>query len=271
MYYGAHESWNLRDQHMYDTLERILAMRGPKSKIVVWAHNSHIGDARYTEMGAARSELNIASCAGAVWSRRRPHRLRHHSGSVLAASDWDSPAEVKAVRPSMPESFEALFHDAGIARFLVDLRMGHNEAVRDDLRIPRLERYIGVVYRPESERMSHYAHASLSDQYDGFVWFDETQAVTPLIMQVSTGEDETYPLVSEALPPSGSGAMPFGDDVDPEQTDPPSFQWTLMLAFRSWRGVSEDGATFVRSTTSPLSTKDRGSLNHKANQEILPL
>ena len=194
MYYGAHESWNLRDQHMFDTLERILAMRGPKSKIVVWAHNSHIGDARYTEMGAARSELNIGQlCRERFGPAAALIGFGTHSGSVLAASDWDSPAEVKAVRPSMPESFEALFHDAGMARYLVDLRTDHNEAVRDDLRPPRLERYIGVVYRPESERMSHYAHASLSDQYDGFVWFDETQAVTPLTMQVSTGEDETYP------------------------------------------------------------------------------
>jgi erythromycin esterase-like protein len=111
----------------------------------------------------------------------------------LAASDWDGAAEIKDVRPSRPDSFEALFHDAGIARYLVDLRMGHNEALRQDLRTPRLERYIGVIYRPESERMSHYAHASLSDQYDGFVWFDETRAVTPLPEPVSPGEEETYP------------------------------------------------------------------------------
>jgi erythromycin esterase-like protein len=112
---------------------------------------------------------------------------------LLAASDWDAPAEIKTVHPSRPDSFEALFHGVRIARYLVDLHPRHNESLRDDLREPRLERYIGVVYRPESERMSHYAHASLSDQYDGFVWFDETSAVMPLAAWVAAGEDETYP------------------------------------------------------------------------------
>ncbi len=194
MYYGAHESWNLRDRHMFDTLERILALRGPKSKIVVWAHNSHIGDARYTEMGATREELNIGQlCRERFGGDAVLIGFGTHTGSVLAASDWDAPAEIKTVRPSRPDSFEALFHGVGIARYLVDLRPRHNEALRDDLREPRLERYIGVVYRPESERKSHYAHASLSDQYDGFVWFDETSAVTPLAARVAVGEDETYP------------------------------------------------------------------------------
>lgn len=194
MYYGAHESWNLRDRHMFDTLERILARRGPASKVVVWAHNSHIGDARYTEMGAAREELNIGQLCRERFGRDAALiGFGTHTGSVLAASDWDAPAEVKTVRPSRSDSFEALFHDVGQPRYLVDLRPGHNEALREDLRTPRLERYIGVVYRPESERLSHYAHASLSDQYDGFVWLDSTSAVTPLAAQVSAGEDETYP------------------------------------------------------------------------------
>ncbi|WP_103716587.1 erythromycin esterase family protein [Bosea psychrotolerans] len=194
MYHGAREAWNLRDRHMFDTLERILAMRGPKSKIVVWAHNSHIGDARYTEMGASRGELNIGQLCREQFGRDAALiGFGTHSGSVLAASDWDAPAEVKAVLPSRPDSYEALFHTASVARCLVDLRKGHNEALRGDLRPTRLTRYIGVVYRPESERMSHYAYSSLSDQYDGFVWFDETHAVTPLATQLSTGEDETYP------------------------------------------------------------------------------
>ena len=194
MYYGAHESWNLRDRHMFETLERILVMRGPGSKAVVWAHNSHVGDARYTEMGAARSELNIGQLC-------REHFLRDaaligfgtHSGTVMAASNWDEPAEVKTVLPSRPDSYEALCHDTGINRFLVDLRPGHNEPLRGDLSEPRLERYIGVVYRPDAERMSHYSHACLPEQYDGFVWFDDTRAVTPLPTQIRAGEDETYP------------------------------------------------------------------------------
>ena len=194
MYYGGHESWNLRDRHMFETLERILVMRGPASKAVVWAHNSHIGDARYTEMGAARGELNIGQLC-----RERFNRsvaligFGTHSGTVMAASDWDAPAEVKTVRPSRPDSYEALCHDTGVNRFLVDLRPGRNESLRNDLREPRLERYIGVVYRPDTELMSHYSRASLPEQYDGFVWFDETRAVTPVPTQIRSGEDETYP------------------------------------------------------------------------------
>ncbi|MDR3506542.1 MAG: erythromycin esterase family protein [Caulobacteraceae bacterium] len=194
MYYGAHESWNLRDRHMFDTLERILALRGPASKVVVWAHNSHIGDARFTEMGAERGELNIGQlCRERFGQDAALIGFGTHGGTVLAASNWDAPAEVMAVRPSMPDSFEALFHGVGHPRYLTDLRQGHNEALRADLRAPRLERYIGVVYRPGSERMSHYAHAALSDQYDGFVWFDRTRALTPLSAEVTPGEDETYP------------------------------------------------------------------------------
>ena len=194
MYHGAHESWNLRDRHMFETLERILKMRGPRSKAVVWAHNSHIGDARYTEMGAARRELNIGQLCRERYGRDVALiGFGTHSGTVMAASDWDGPAEVKTVRPSRPDSFEGLFHAVSEKRFLVDLRPGHNEALRADLREPRLERYIGVIYRPESERLSHYGHASLSEQYDAFVWFDETHAVTPLPTPVRGGEDETYP------------------------------------------------------------------------------
>jgi erythromycin esterase-like protein len=194
MYYGAHESWNLRDRHMFETLERILAAKGSTSKAVVWAHNSHIGDARYTEMGVARGELNIGQlCRERFGGEAALIGFGSHTGTVMAASDWDAPAEVKAVRPSRPDSYEALCHDTGVGRFLVDLRPGRNEPLREDLREPRLERYIGVVYRPDTERMSHYAHACLPEQYDGFVWFDQTGAVTPLPTEIRAGEDETYP------------------------------------------------------------------------------
>jgi erythromycin esterase-like protein len=194
MYFGAQESWNLRDRHMFETLERILAARGSTSKAVVWAHNSHIGDARYTEMGAARGELNIGQLCRERFGREAALiGFGSHTGTVMAASDWDAPAEVKAVRPSRPDSYEALCHDTGVGRFLVDLRPGRNEPLREDLSEPRLERYIGVVYRPDTERMSHYAHACLPEQYDGFVWFDQTGAVTALPMQIRAGEDETYP------------------------------------------------------------------------------
>lgn len=194
MYCGAPESWNLRDRHMFETLDHIIQTRGSRAKAVVWAHNSHIGDARHTEMGAARGELNIGQlCRERFGGDAVLIGLGTHGGTVMAASDWDEPAQVKVVKPSRPDSFESLFHAAGIGRFLVDLRPGRNEALRADLREPRLERYIGVVYRPDSERMSHYAYASLSEQYDAFVWFDETHAVTQLPTQVRSGEDETYP------------------------------------------------------------------------------
>ena len=194
MYYGAHESWNLRDRHMFETLERILAMRGPASKAVVWAHNSHIGDARYTEMGVSRRELNIGQLCRERFGRSVALiGFGTHSGTVMAASNWDDPAEVKTVRASRPDSYEALCHDTGVNRFMIDLRPGRNEPLRSDLSEPRLERYIGVVYRPDTERMSHYSHACLPEQYDGFAWFDETRAVTPLPARIRAGEDETYP------------------------------------------------------------------------------
>lgn len=194
MYYGSHESWNLRDQHMFDTLEQILAIRGPSSKAVVWAHNSHIGDARFTDMGAERGELNIGQLCRERFGREAALvGFGCHTGTVFAASDWDAPGEVKDVRPSRPDSYEGLCHESGVERFLLDLRPGRNEAVRRDLREPRLERYIGVVYRPQSELQSHYARSSLSEQYDGFVWFDRTTALTPLPVALSGAEDETYP------------------------------------------------------------------------------
>jgi erythromycin esterase-like protein/predicted phosphoribosyltransferase/dienelactone hydrolase len=194
MYYGAHESWNLRDTHMFDTLERTLAMRGPASKAVVWAHNSHIGDARYTEMGAARGELNIGQLCRERFGRNAALiGMGTHGGTVMAASDWEAPAEVKTVRPSLSGSYEALCHAVGVGRYLIDLRPHCNEPLREYLSRPRLERYIGVVYRPQTERFSHYADACLPEQYDGFVWFDETTAVTPLAAKTAPGEDETYP------------------------------------------------------------------------------
>jgi erythromycin esterase-like protein len=193
MYYGAHESWNLRDRHMFDTLQRVLAWVGQEAKAVVWAHNSHIGDARFTEMGAARGELNIGQLCREQYGRDAALvGFGTHSGTVAAASEWDAPMEVKAVRPSRPDSYEALCHGVGLERFLLPLR-GLDPALREALAEPRLERYIGVVYRPDTERWSHYSEASLADQYDGFAWFDETRAVTPLPSVSIVGEEETYP------------------------------------------------------------------------------
>jgi erythromycin esterase-like protein len=115
-----------------------------------------------------------------------------HTGTVAAASDWDGDLEIKRINPSHPDSYERQLHDAGILRFLIDLS-GDGPAVRA-LRRPHIERFIGVIYRPETELMSHYAEASLAQQFDGFLWFDETTAVMPLGPEHrQSGVPETYP------------------------------------------------------------------------------
>ncbi|RWM89775.1 MAG: protein-L-isoaspartate(D-aspartate) O-methyltransferase [Mesorhizobium sp.] len=193
MYYGGAQSWNLRDTHMFETLEHLLEARGPNAKAVVWAHNSHIGDARYTEMGIVRDEVNIGQlCRQRFGDEAALIGLSTHSGTVAAASDWDSPMEIKRVRPSHGDSYERLCHDCGVSRFLLDIK--RDDTLRERLLERRLERFIGVIYRPETELRSHYADASLSRQFDAFVWFDETVAVTPLGPQhVGTGVPDTYP------------------------------------------------------------------------------
>jgi erythromycin esterase-like protein len=193
MYYGGAESWNLRDTHMFETLEHLLEAHGPQSKAVVWAHNSHIGDARYTEMGVVREELNIGQlCRERFGDQAALIGFGTHTGTVAAASDWGGDLEVKRVRPSHRDSYERLCHDADVTRFLLDL--GRQEALRRRLLEPRLERFIGVIYRPDTELMSHYANASLPQQFDAFVWFDETSAVTPLGPEhPKAGLPDTYP------------------------------------------------------------------------------
>jgi protein-L-isoaspartate(D-aspartate) O-methyltransferase len=193
MYYGGAESWNLRDTHMFETLGHLLDAHGPQSKAVVWAHNSHIGDARYTEMGVVREELNIGQlCREKFGDQAALIGFGTHTGTVAAASEWGGDMEVKRVRPSHRDSYERLCHDADVPRFLLDL--GQHEALRRRLLEPRLERFIGVIYRPDTELMSHYADASLPQQFDAFIWFDETSAVTPLGPEHSrAGVPDTYP------------------------------------------------------------------------------
>jgi len=194
MYFGSAESWNLRDSHMFQSLENVLSQRGPAAKAVVWAHNSHVGDARFTDMGNERGELNIGQLCRQCHGRDAVLiGLGTHAGTVAAASDWDAPMEIKTVLPSRPDSYEALCHQVGHDRCLLDLREAQQEAMRRVLQPSRLERYIGVIYRPETERWSHYSYATLPDQYDAFLWIDKTTAVTPLPSRVRAGEDETYP------------------------------------------------------------------------------
>ncbi|MFL6756030.1 MAG: protein-L-isoaspartate(D-aspartate) O-methyltransferase [Sphingomicrobium sp.] len=198
MYEGSEESWNLRDTHMFETLCALLDARGPESKAIVWAHNSHIGDARFTEMGIVRGELNIGQLVKERFGEEaRCIGFGTHTGTVAAADDWDSPMRIKRINPSLDESYERLSHDSGVPRFLLDLREGMYRMVYAKLLEPQLERFIGVIYRPETERWSHYSQAILPNQFDAWVWFDETEAVTPLPGENRPGEqasaDETWP------------------------------------------------------------------------------
>ncbi len=196
MFRGRVSSWNLRDTHMAETIDALLAhlgRDGHESKLIVWAHNSHVGDARATEMGA-RGEINV----GQIVRERYPGAVLSvgfttHAGEVTAARDWDAPSEPRAIVPSLPNSIERLFHDAGVGTFYLDLAAPD---VRRALREPRLERAIGVIYRPDTERATHYFKARVSDQFDAIVHIDETTAVQPL-GDVSATDDqelpETYP------------------------------------------------------------------------------
>jgi erythromycin esterase-like protein len=194
MYHGSAESWNLRDTHMFETLCQLLEANGPDSKAVVWAHNSHIGNAAHTEMGRERGELNIGQLVKERFGREaRLIGFGTHSGTVAAADDWDEPMQVKRVRPSLPGSYESLCHETGVPRFLLHLGEAADAALVEALMAPRLERFIGVIYRPETERWSHYAEATLPMQFDAWVWFDETRAVTPLAGAELVGEDDMWP------------------------------------------------------------------------------
>ncbi|HEY5128334.1 MAG TPA: protein-L-isoaspartate(D-aspartate) O-methyltransferase [Bradyrhizobium sp.] len=193
MYYGSRASWNLRDSHMFETLKNLLAFHGPDSKAVVWAHNSHVGNAGATEM-AIRGEHNIGQlCRKEFGDRAYLIGFGTHSGTVAAASEWDGPMEVKQVRPALPNSYEQLCHATGLARFMLNLR-GHSDLCGPrGLGKERLERAIGVIYRPETELASHYFQASLPQQFDEYVWFDDTHAVTPLDTAEIKGLPDTYP------------------------------------------------------------------------------
>jgi erythromycin esterase-like protein len=200
MFGGRGSSWNLRDRHMAQTLEALVehvAGQGRPAKVVVWAHNSHLGDARATAMGEG-GELNVGQLVRERYGRDAVLvGFSTDHGWVTAASDWDRPAERKRVRPALDGSYEQLFHEAaadgGAPNFLLRLRDAGEAAA---LRAPRLERAIGVVYLPQTERWSHYFEARLPEQFDAVLHFDETNAVEPLERSQSweSGEaPETYP------------------------------------------------------------------------------
>lgn len=200
LFVGDISSWNTRDIHMAETLEvlerHLNDQLKEKSKIVIWAHNSHVGDARATEMGQHRGEINIGQLA-----RERYKEdtfllgLATYNGTVTAASNWGSFAEKKNVRPALEGSYEALFHEVNYKNFLLNFK-DSNEA-NELLSHPRLERFIGVIYRPETERWSHYYHADITKQLDACIFLDKTKALTAFEINSEWEQGElpdTYPL-----------------------------------------------------------------------------
>jgi erythromycin esterase-like protein len=195
MFGGRVLSWNLRDTHMMETLEALLRhvqqMSG-HARAVIWAHNSHLGDARATYMGDG-GQLNLGQLVRQAHAdQARLIGFTTHTGTVTAASNWDEPAQRKRVRPSLSDSYERLFHDVGVSRFLLLL---DKPDVRPILSTPRLERAIGVIYRPDTERISHYFRARLPEQFDAVLHIDETHALEPLETWSIDEADlpETYP------------------------------------------------------------------------------
>ena len=196
MFAGRVSSWNLRDRHMAETLHALsahLEKRYGRSKIVVWEHNSHLGDARATEM-SRRGEWNVGQLVRERYGDdSRLIGFTTYTGTVMAASDWGRAHETKRVKPGMAGSYEALFHEVGIPCFILPLR---GSGVAAELRSNRLERAIGVIYRPDTERASHYFNARLADQFDAVLHFDETRAVEPLSPRLEPHPaevPETYP------------------------------------------------------------------------------
>ncbi|MDB5036803.1 MAG: uncharacterized protein JWQ35_331 [Bacteriovoracaceae bacterium] len=192
MYYGSAESWNLRDRHMFETLKALLDYYGENSKGIVWAHNSHLGDASATDK-EFRDELNVGQLCREEFARKAYLiGFGTDHGTVAAASAWGEKMEIKKVRPSLIESYEHICHRTNVSSFFLPLQ-NSNQDFRDALMKPRLERAIGVIYRPETERLSHYFYANLPEQFDEYIWFDESSAVHPLDTKKIKGAPETYP------------------------------------------------------------------------------
>jgi erythromycin esterase-like protein len=181
---GTESGWNLRDTHMWEAVQSIaehLGRPGDPARLVLWAHNSHLGDARATGMGRS-GEINVGQLVREAYPGDSVNvGFTTYEGTVLAARGWEQPGEVQGVRPALDESYEALFHEVaqvGPDDFLLDLRRGQPAATA--LANERLERAIGVVYAPATERWSHYFEATLAAQFDVVIHLDTTTALTPL-------------------------------------------------------------------------------------------
>jgi protein-L-isoaspartate(D-aspartate) O-methyltransferase len=193
MYYGSDDSWNHRDTHMYDTLKLLLKRQGKTSKAVLWAHNSHLGNAAATQFGK-HGQLNIGQlCREGYGEQVYAIGQGTDHGTVAAASEWEGPMEIKHVRPSHPDSYERLMHLAEMQSFFLPLSQPRHAPMIEALLPRRLERAIGVIYRPESERLSHYFDASLPSQFDEWIWFDATTAVKPLHTQQAAEHEPSHP------------------------------------------------------------------------------
>ena len=193
MYFAENNSWNQRDQHMFETLQSVLDFRGPDAKAVIWEHNSHVGDARATEM-SARGEFNVGQLVRQAYGDAAYLiGFGTDHGTVAAASEWGGPMEIKQVRPSHPDSYEYLCHEVKADNFLLPLREPLKNITREKLLQERLERAIGVIYRPETELQSHYFYASLPHQFDEYIWFDETRAVEALTRETTKDMPDTFP------------------------------------------------------------------------------
>ncbi|PWK35489.1 erythromycin esterase family protein [Cupriavidus plantarum] len=200
MYQGSAEGWNLRDTHMFETLTQLLTLHGSSSKGVVWAHNSHIGNATATAMGKVRDEINLGQlCREAFGTQAALIGLDTYMGTVTAATDWDGATETKTVRPARADSYAHLAHDAGLPRAMLDLRAGATgpgaagDTLRAALEVPRQQRFIGVIYRPETEFQSHYMETILPQQFDGWLWLAETSALEALPAARREGIPDTWP------------------------------------------------------------------------------
>ena len=219
MFGGRVESWNLRDTHMMETLDALLGHAARTSgsgtaRAIVWAHNSHLGDARATEMGRF-GELNLGQLARERYGAdAKLIGFTTHTGSVTAAADWGEPAVRMLVQPSLPASYEALFHTTGLERFVLDMS---DMAVREALTTQRLERAIGVIYRPETERASHYFTSQLPSQFDVVIHVDRTQALEPLDEWARVGG---VPAAELAGPPTATAPA---ETADVAETYPTGF------------------------------------------------